>query len=92
MMNPTNTHEPIHEQDDGELTLEELAQIAGGQAGFDSSLPQFSMFQGDVQVVSTDKVEAKADSSYTSYIGAAAEPNTFGHIRAIPLNLSQAFP
>ena len=83
-----NNHNDMHFEnalDDGELTMEELERIAGGQSGgaFDASL---GISKGDVQV------KANVDSSYISYFGTNGTSSNHGGHGAIPLNLTSIFP
>ncbi len=87
----TNNNQPpdMLENDlpeDGELTLEELEQIIGGQSGgVDFSLTPF--IGGDV------KAQAKIDSSYTSFFGAlGTSGNESLHRGGTPFNITSAFP
>ncbi len=71
---PTSSQsiEPI----EGELSMQDLEQIAGG-------VSDFPLFQGDVQVVAT------TDSSYSSFLGAGGTSNLqAGQI----MNLNHMFP
>lgn len=96
----TNNNQPpdMLENDlpeDGELTLEELEQIIGGQSGgLDfSSTPNLGvekkLFEGDVMMV-----QPKIDSSYSSYFGTngTSGNEVTSNMKHIPLNLTAAFP
>lgn len=96
-MTDINHQEPANFEgalDDGELTLEELERIAGGQSG--GTDPQLAIFQGDVQTLPTPPLvmdPAKTDSSYTSYFGATGSTSTISsHMLSLPLNMTNLFP
>jgi hypothetical protein len=82
-----NKINPMEDWSSEELSEAELDALAGGQTANFADL-----FLGDVQVL--PPVEAKIDSSYTSYFGAIGtsgnENSTF--LTKMPLNLTRTFP
>jgi hypothetical protein len=74
--------------EDGELTLEELEQIIGGQADPSLNLTVENKFIGDVPMV-----QAATDSAYSSFLGANGTSNNEAarqHIHV--LNVTSHFP